>query len=463
MTLGITNANSKFESDLKARATVARKTVVDKYVQAIVHPKNSLGHDELELVAWGQYIDNEGATPVKLDQRGIFGSAAGVQVLAMNSNVAYADLIKRALRILPLNPTYEGATDNGPAPAWVEVAKGVRDEYVDKGDTQITHKLAAILEAGSCVEKFGIACDPRPDISGTVADLLAMRLQGQGWPDFSAPPIISGPVPHTTSVVLYALSGCIRTQEIEDACVEALRWFADRDTARMSVATLSLIAMAIGRLSETHAAAVENNTFRTNPFEDEVIRDLRRKCEKVVSNWVRVSASDGILRSLEGTEYVEPKIPENAKASDRYRFLFYMPHCMAVLLLLSSDRLLKSSRHRRFILGTVAIVVDRVSTEQRFIAAGRQLASTVEHLWLSRMLYAFENTKIYKTWRYACVDWVRRKRGGRLIVASSFAGLVALVVSAILTEGALQAALISLVGVVAAAGVGVLALFVEHE
>jgi hypothetical protein len=141
---------------------------------------------------------------------------------------------------------------------------------------------------------------------------------------------------------------------------------------------------------------------------------------------LRAAAAD-VRRALEATEYfVPPKHklrPPLVNDDHKFMFLLYSPHCLAALALMRPPVGVElSTRSRRFVIDVVRTVADGIRERGSFTAAGRTVISSVEHLWLYRLLTAFQRWHPRVSRRSAWADWMNRRpvpRWGSLAVAAA--------------------------------------------
>jgi hypothetical protein len=129
-----------------------------------------------------------------------------------------------------------------------------------------------------------------------------------------------------------------------------------------------------------------------------------------------------IKRSIEAVEYLVPKPRTDTpleKEEQEFDFMLYLPHCLSALALMKlgsiSDR-----RVRRYVVSVVGIVAEHICSAHSFVAAGRNLESSVEHLWIYRLLKAFDNFEPYERLIDVFWDWIREAFSrGRVFVTLS--------------------------------------------
>jgi hypothetical protein len=403
----------------------------------MVHPG-----ERTDVWAWGQFLEIRGHTVQQLlgNQYGIYGTSAAVQMLAMQSA---KQGVTQASSFGP-----EALSGSGVLPLVLNDPgrqhEPLHEHFVRKQDLLVTFKLASLLDAANCLETVRLPDGYSIDKSALVDRLLNIRRSGQGWPDYKSDSEWQGPNTHATAVATLALSKRTVSPEALAACREALVWFYDSEPLeKQSIATLSMIIMAVAG----------NGLDSDARQHSEELAGLRAACERLVGNWIRDTAPNEVQRSLEGTEYWLPpgSIAPQSVGGSQFTYLFYLPHILVGLAILSSPRLRRRFAARRFIL----LVIDRVTREINqqgcFIAAGRSMVSTVEHLWLYRLLYEFENRGLYPYAIVATIDRIRSFIRARWPATTLGALIVAgLAVGAAVTKGTTQVALGAISATVAA-------------
>lgn len=359
---------------LKSSCREARNIIAEMFVNTVVRPDGAG-----PLVAWGQYLDLRRKNLSQ--QYGIYGTSAGLQVLAMHDRTVYRGIIEAACSTLPLV-----------APSVSDIARPIHQYFLDKGDLNVVYKVAALADA------VRPDLDSIPDPHTVVEALLGLRTQGGGWGYFRRPELdeFQSPNVHATSTALLAL-GRFSVFRTSPDSIEALTWLARNvNTSSLSISTLSIVLLALELLTDA-----DNETAE--------IAGLRRDCRSVVTSWARRAAAEDTKRTIEATEYLLPK-PRSDTPLDKYEhefvFMLYLPHCLAALALMKGGNI--RDRHvRRFIVSVVRTVAVHICSARSFVAAGRNLESSVEHLWIYRLLKEFEQFEPYEKITDVVSDWVR--------------------------------------------------------
>lgn len=406
---------------LRRASETARSEISDKCVRGMVRPR-----EDPKAYAWGQYLEIRGKSVQKGlgDQYGIYGTAAAVQILTLQSAESYTNLIQSGSRVLPL--VLKDAEDH---------YGHLHERFIKKGDLVTVYKLCSLLDAATVLDSFANSSNLDVNRAGILKELLSIRHPSAGWPDYRSDDEWQGPNTHATAVALFAISKGSISADLRAACREALTWFCDQPLEKQSIATLSMLLIALANFTKD---AEPNSEFRQAR-----LTQLRSRCQRLVHRWVTDSSPEEVQRSLEGLEYwLPPMSAASQNAGANFTFLLYLPHILAALAVLASPELRSQYTCRQYILGVVERVTHELNTQGCFIAAGRSMVSTVEHLWLYRLLYEFEKTKLYSSRRMVFFDHFRYHATRRWPMAILVAMLtVALGVATALATGEAQVAL----------------------
>lgn len=438
-------------SVLRADSRTARAAIANKCRRGMVHPA---GNEN--VWAWGQFLEIRGHSVQQPlgNQYGIYGTSAAVQMLATHSGgqSGNLDLVLSGSTVLPL---VLSDPQNSYAP--------LHEHFLRKQDLLVTFKLASLLDAANCLTEISLPTGYTVDKQALVSRLLDLRRHGEGWPDYKSDREWLGPNTHATAVAALALSKQTPTPEALTACREALGWFKDEEPLeKQSIATLSMIVMA---LSGPALSGGGNHNAASDQARKKMA-ELRTDCECLVRDWIRDNAPTEVQRSLEGTEYWLPQAPATPGdgGASQFTYLFYLPHILAGLAVLSSPRLRRRYAARRFILLVIERVTREINQHGCFIAAGRSMVSTVEHLWLYRLLHEFETKGLYPHEIVATIDRVRSFARRRWSTATfGVLSVVGLAVAAALTKGSTQVALGAISATVATFVTAVFAAFLVRS
>jgi hypothetical protein len=342
------------------------------------------------VCVWGQYLEAEVPTD-PYTQHGIYGTCAALQVLSLRRIENSLPLIVRALTTLP-------GLEGGGADS--QRARSIREKYVLKGDKDTTYKSAALLDVA-----LGLSpCDRRvvPPRGGgpsrsvvsptqSIEGLLNMCLPDGGWPDYKAAiGLPLPPNPHATAVALLSLSRC--TIEEYAACTGAqdkvwqclertCSYLLSLEIRKQSVSTLSMILTAL----ENFAAILPGRLKATGT---DYARTLAA-CRGEITGWIRYTSSRECLRSLEALDYRSMEM-EKKGGGKRYQFLYYLPHLLAAIAVLSSASMRRGRNNRQFMKHVVEHFIDAAQeTRGEVVPGGRQRVSAVETMWAARLMDSF--------------------------------------------------------------------------
>jgi hypothetical protein len=375
---------------LKGESQQARRQIATLFRNAIVHPNNDEG-----LAAWGQYLNMpaEGRPP----QHGIYGTTAGIQVLAAHDTQGFGSLLAQAAQILP---DLEGEE--------TEAAQRVQDYFEAKGDLRTVYKMAAVAEAIS-PERDAIT-GPHPLVTA-LKDLL---LHDGGWGDYFTeddPTNYSNTIATATALTALARYQAFReTQE----CRRALDWLCrNTDTSLANSSELALILLAL-------------TAFRDDERDPPVRKDVRDGCVEQLRTRMGRFTSDEIRRDIDFHEYLIP-LPSGTgpvtKAPYSFHYMFYLPHCLVALALIRQPP--SELSHGGYILTVIETIVQDIRSGGYFAAARRTRISSVDHLWIYRLLKAFESMGTEDLVEETLLGRLRQRFFGRRILAL-FVGFFAL-------------------------------------
>ncbi len=378
--------------DLQDRCRKACARLAQQYLERAVRPP-----EDPELRAWGQYLFSvrREFDPELGAQYGIFGTAAGVEVLATEGAGKFGPVLLRACKVLPAVPAPQAARvvpGPGVAPRTDTTTAGdsggttdIHRRFTVKGDLLVTAKLCALLDAAVAVAsgvdlRGSLACDP----ALVAGELLSLRSPEAGWPDHGGPEgEYREPNAHATAIALLSLS---RTRSLDDEQMagteEAIAWL-DGPAAGLqdqAVATLAMAHMAVAALRDRYQDPKAVSAHHSA---------VLNTCRQGLLDWIRTTRPAEVRRSLEGTEFrLPPSADKEPGRGPDFDFLLYLPHCLVALACVASPELLRNGRARRFALGVAGVVAEEAIAKGYFVAAGRGLVATVEHLWLYRLLRA---------------------------------------------------------------------------
>jgi hypothetical protein len=196
-------------------------------------------------------------------------------------------------------------------------------------------------------------------------------------------------------------------RHIEDTC----RYLLDLDLGKLSISTVSMLVISLENLAGVAPAQLRR---AKSP-----LAYCLAGCRRELSRWIRFTTSQECLRSLEALDYRSLDVsgdlrPSSERASEafvaparpvkRYQFLYYLPHLLASLAVQSSWRLRLHASNRQFSSHVVGnYVAQALNARGEVVPGGRQRVSTVETMWVSRLLQTYSS----QYWREQASIWRR--------------------------------------------------------
>jgi hypothetical protein len=300
-----------------------------------------------DVVAWGQYLDDEHNTG---QQWGLYGIAAGAQILSMERHVAGEracedPLVGGALRLLPEDPDESDALLDGKR---------------EKGDFRNVLKLAAIAEALR-PDARSIALDVEPPL---VTRLRELTLSEGGWTTRPAnsPEREVRERELATAYILYAW----RRYDLGDDGLRARRWLARRLVEGLPIKGLDLVAL-IGLALTAHPS---------HPNDPPIVERAIGKVDQRLSDWARPQSDLRIDR---------PAFNGFSVLGDKTDYLFLHPEMLAALYFLTRGN---PEQTRGFVVSVVRAVSANV-TANRGLSVSNGVVATVDQLWVMRLLLTF--------------------------------------------------------------------------
>jgi len=293
---------------------------------------------------WGQFLDGTNTDR----QYGIYGTSAAVQVLAEAAQSPNHDFVAGASRFLE---TEYGSPDSG---------------FQKKGDLHDLFKLSYLAEA----IRPGAA-----EIGGEntlMSEFMIHVLPEGGWGRHWIP---EGREPSahllSTAVALLALK---RYREFRNSreCERALQWLCKRIIGDGGYPPFELAMATLALVDYTPEVRLAMGSEYTEAME---------ACRRSLLAWA-AKRSKGLFPTLEAYYY----------SADHTRYLFFLPDCLVALAFLRLDC---PERARQYVLNVTQFYVTEVlKSKTGFSSATIRRASSVDHLWLFRLLRAFRNKSI---------------------------------------------------------------------
>lgn len=290
--------------------------------------------------SWGQWLDGSR----NHRQSGIYGTAAGVEVLSMAGDPVDHPPIASALAGLPF------------------VGDGAAYEPEDQ---DLVFKVIAVVEACAATQERLDLAHP------AVSKLVGMRIDDRGWCGYkSMPDRVQEPSPALTARALSALSSVSGWRD-QDACRSSLLWLADR----LHAGTTDAVDDALGLLAL--------NLYRDIGFEDARWKRGQVAAQERVGEMVQRLVRSGRSDAKEPFDYeVNLHKPEN-------KYMFFLPGVVGALALLHGleDKPVHAGAAVARLVDRLARTIDRAGG---FVSQGRRLATT-DQLWVDRLLRRFEH------------------------------------------------------------------------
>lgn len=299
--------------------------------------------------AWGQYLNDPSGNP----QTGIFGTAAAIEIIRIG-NSGLSEHCQSAATTLPFAPT-ESANPT---------ALDQRSSAERKGDTRTTFRVAALVHAW-------VQMGNMKSLSEAVAALLDLRIPGKGWSDSeSGTSALRETRFHPTAVALYALAGASRLDH--KVAAEAVIPLHSATAPDPGISLWAVMSMALEDVGATQPV-------------DVACADALHRARREIRKWIKTESRQKIAFSIDAYDFETAETDPGGRGK-RYGFMFYMPHCLAALAALRSKTLWKSASVRAYVESVVRAYLDRMQNNPLVRPPGRNRDSTVETLWLARLL-----------------------------------------------------------------------------
>lgn len=201
--------------------------------------------------------------------------------------------------------------------------------------------------------------------------LLALRIPGKGWSDSeSGGSALRETLFHPTAVALYALAGASRLDP--KVAAEAVRPLHTATAPDPGISIWAVISMALDGVETTQPVEV-------------ACADTAHRARREIRKWIKTESRQKIAFSIDAYDFETAETDPGGRGN-RYGFMFYMPHCLAALAALHSKSLWKSASVRAYVESVVRAYLDRMQNSPLVRPSGRSRDSTVETLWLARLL-----------------------------------------------------------------------------
>lgn len=365
---------------LKDRAKQSQGQIQNLFIRNVIQlPGNKR--------AWGQFFNENSG------QYGIYGTSAGLQVLLQAGYSSEDDFVRGSSQVLE--------------EAWSDQRNSNR--FFKKRDTALIYKLAYLAEA--CAPSLPVvneSCSP-------MDELIKRCLPSGGWGEFyysetdrdGEPKIIS------TAVVLLALSR-YRPFSAKEECEKSLHWLCrrlleshNRGTYEIALASLALI---------------EYDFMKVKVSEWE---DASKYCRKFLLDWLKHRTAS-LLGIQENHHYIS-----SSDGSRGNKYLFFLPHCLVAINLIKWG---PPPNYRRYVLKVISFFTSQVLEKNGFAPDSRRQISTVDHLWIFRLLKEFEAAPIEKLLPQPFYVWSAASRQLRALLMILFLaiGIIAVYIGVML-------------------------------
>lgn len=324
---------------LKERSMQARGRIQDLFTAHVVRLPNNER-------AWGQFFNENTAN----QQYGIYGTSAGVQVLSQSGYDAEHEHVAGGCSVL--TSALENPEDS---------------RFQQKGDIGLLYKVAFIAEA----------CPPGGRTVTTnsqpMDELIRRRLPNTGWGEFYFSEADKDVEPKVTPTA-YALLALNRYRPFlnNDICQQSVIWLCRRilNSSRLGISEVALATLAL----------IE---YRTIAKDVDSYQEALEFCRERLITWIQARKYIGV-----------PESYHYASSSDGSRgnmYLFFLPDCLVAICLLKFD---SPSKQRKYLLKVINFFVGQVLDRGGFAPDSRRQVSTVDHLWIFRLLTEFDKARV---------------------------------------------------------------------
>lgn len=323
--------------NLKARARESSGRIKDLFEKAAISVEN-------RAHGWGQFLDEERDNT----QFGIYGTSAGIQVLVLQGYPKDNPLVSGSSRLLE-----EALTDEN-------------SRFKKKGDACDVYKLVFLADA------------QKPDVDEIVDEeipamekLIEARVSGLGWGEYCASTSEKDPVPKLVSTAM-CLRSLRRYQRFVSGrdCRESVEWLCRRV---LENGTLRAHQLGLAGLSLACYSGLAGNWNKYN--------SALSSCTEGLLNWT-ASRKETAIGELEIYNY--SRIIDGQRSNG---YLFFLPDCLAAIFFLKQR--VTTPEAQDYVARVVRYFSSEISRKGGFIAGSTSKKSTVDHLWLHRLMHEF--------------------------------------------------------------------------
>jgi hypothetical protein len=296
--------------------------------------------------AWGQFFEDVR----EHKQYGVYGTGAGIQVLLMAGHGSQHRYIVGARKVL-----VEAFTNHTP-----------ENRFFSQHHFDRLYKLSSLVEQ-ECADHDRVEA-----LSPAIEELISRILPDHGWGDFynsESDKDVESKITPTASALL-ALRKYRGFRE-SSACEDAVACLCRRLREK---ARPALYELALGSLALIEYASVKERVSDYDVTKNSTQQRLMRWVKGRKAIELGADESRHYPTSLDGTRGNE--------------YLFFLPDCLAALVLLKSG---SPTRTRRYVLEVTRFFVKQIIEKGGFLSVSRNKVSTVDHLWIYRLLKETES------------------------------------------------------------------------
>jgi len=296
--------------------------------------------------AWGQFFDDVR----EHKQYGVYGTGAGIQVLLMAGHGSQHRYIVGARKVLT-----EAYTDH------IAENRFFSQHHFDR-----LYKLSSLVEQ-ECADHDRVETS-----SPAIEDLIRRILPDHGWGDFynsESDKDVESKITPTASALL-ALRKYRGFRE-SSACENAVACLCRRLREKARPARYEL---ALGSL-----ALIEYESVSDRVVDYDVTKNSTQQRLKL---WAKGR------KALELGADESRHYPTSLDGSRGNEYLFFLPDCLAALVLLKSG---SPRRTRRYVLEVTSFFAKQIIEKGGFLSVSRNKVSTVDHLWIYRLFKEIES------------------------------------------------------------------------
>ena len=296
--------------------------------------------------AWGQFFDDVR----EHKQYGVYGTGAGIQVLLMAGHGSQHRYIVGARKVL--TEAYTNHT--------------TENRFFSLHHFDLLYKLSSLVEQ-ECADH-----DRVESPSSEIEDLIRRILPDHGWGDFhnsDSDRDVESKITPTASALLALRKyrGFRESAACENAVACLCRKLGEK-------ARPALYELALGSL-----ALIEYESVKDRILDYDVTKD---STQYRLAQWVKKQ------KAIEFGADESRHYPTSLDGSRGNAYLFFLPNCLAALVLLKSGA---PKPTRRYVLGVTRFFVKEIIDKGGFLSVSRNKVSTVDHLWIYRLLKEIES------------------------------------------------------------------------